>query len=1028
MQRIRFNTVMTLLMCTLVMCTIWLQSTTSVGTDFPQRLRSETSFRNEPGGSGTPCMVELAWYVSIAKPMTYMDLTEYSSDRPLSFSGQNFLFTATGSKSPGYVEYALPECAPPGQFEVRALIKMPQKQGAPCTFSFNTLHQETAHDGWHRLGVAVSPILARSQVAIVIEKLSGNCRIEALQLNAISREQPPSLRPLPAPATFSQRPCWRARSEDVREECDGGDRCAYVTLVLNDRFCVYAYVLYHSLLASGTVMPLVVLCGPSVSDSNMQRLESHGMIVQRVQPFPYPARYRVAESDTETRKSLRFTKLEAWRLTQYRKVVMIDTDTMVLRNIDALFTCPSATAAADQGAPGNFNSGLFVLQPDLKTYNELVRLAPMLISYNMGDQGFLNKAFSDWRLQLHQQLPESYNYFPKWRGATAVFSRTWSDGVHVVHFTDIVKPHNWFLHSTMQASSAPSPLSFMAQHGDVFVRWWALADVYLCEEAAAEGNAIRACNHSVRILRNKKCASMTHAFGEPGIRKSFSVILSHAPWRNREHILTRIVLSLQKVPELHTIFLLIHGELPLRAVLRRAPRPIVEVRQPYDALGNRFGPLRVPTDAVLVMDDDILVDWRDVSHAFGIWQQAQSQLIGTFVRDVEAIDSGHIKYEMESFEPDGSHRETVVLTKFMFVHRHYLYMYSCLLPFQLWDYPNKQLNCEDLLMNLVTSAASALPPVAYQPAFALQSDYGAPVTPRMNSVLLSTNAKVHTLSGLSGDNESSWHDDRVACTRHLVHEFENTGLFRPIKLHAMAPFSRIWYERRYITEAGSDVVDDTSLGSSPKRIARVQGIHKNIGEEFLLGKKRRAILENRSPAVLPGPNCPERADVLNTPRSTRWTIWNDPNCSDGCALKRCNFGTLAPCCVRRLIPRWPGTVGCEDRPMGCGPFEDHVIDQKHRLPTVMRSLECPSRAEVIDTMPLARASIWEDVNCTDGCSLPLCAHVPITPCCVWRQRATFPVSCRELPSGCTDHRVSSADTVDLRKQHNDTAVGGRSHR
>ena len=114
--------------------------------------------------------------------------------------------------------------------------------------------------------------------------------------------------------------------------------------------------------------------------------------------------------------------------------------------------------------------------------------------------------------------------------------------------------------------------------------------------------------------------------------------------------------------------------------------------------------------------------------------------------------------------------------------------------------------------------------------------------------------------------------------------------------------------------------------------------------------------------------------------------------------------------------------------MGCGPFEDHVIDQKHRLPTVMRSLECPSRAEVIDTMPLARASIWEDVNCTDGCSLPLCAHVPITPCCVWRQRATFPVSCRELPSGCTDHRVSSADTVDLRKQHNDTAVGGRMHR
>ena len=85
-------------------------------------------------------------------------------------------------------------------------------------------------------------------------------------------------------------------------------------------------------------------------------------------------------------------RLEAWRLTQYAKVVLIDTDTLVLRNIDTLFTCGAAAAVSDAGAPGHFNSGVFVLEPSTATYAELQRLTPLLISYNQGDQGFLNQA------------------------------------------------------------------------------------------------------------------------------------------------------------------------------------------------------------------------------------------------------------------------------------------------------------------------------------------------------------------------------------------------------------------------------------------------------------------------------------------------------------------------------------------------------------------------------------------------------------------------------------------------------------
>ena len=77
---------------------------------------------------------------------------------------------------------------------------------------------------------------------------------------------------------------------------------------------------------------------------------------------------------------------------------------------------------------------------------------------------------------------------------------------------------------------------------------------------------------------------------------------------------------MQTVAEVHTIFLIVHGAAP-SGLTQSGPKPLVEVHPAFDALGNRFGPLRVATDAVLIMDDDIVVDPRDISHAFRAWQQ-----------------------------------------------------------------------------------------------------------------------------------------------------------------------------------------------------------------------------------------------------------------------------------------------------------------------------------------------------------------------------------------------------------------------
>jgi len=907
----------------------------------------------------------------------------------------------------GMIEYGLPECATAGPlsnttvFEVSVEIEGDLSVLQPCSFTYNMEKLQIMSKGWHRIGQALVPTLAPNQVVMLIESLAPTCQLRGMRLvpSVLQTHRPRMYMTAPRPSTL--RPCWRAKAEEVQAGCAAGLPCAYVTLVLNDRFAVYAYALHKSLRESGSIMPLLVMCGEHMSNATMRRLEAHGMHTVRIGSVPYPGRYHAASNEQETFKSHRFTKLRAWRLTQYSKLVFLDSDTMVTRNIDPLFACEPGSAAADQGAPGNFNSGVFVLKPDMAVYAELLRLAPLLPSYNKGDQGFLNRAFSDWALHRHRQLPESYNYFLKWRGVAAWLSHTWNEGVHVVHFTDVVKPHNWFLYPTMQASHAPATASFTAQQGDMFQKWIEMADEYDCE-VGGDGPT-GSCNMTRLALRSNTCRAVASAFYDIGRRDRFSVILSHAPKRNRDAVLRLIESNLQQVPELHTIFLMLHGEYNIE-FRPSGNKPIVQVLPGYDAIGNRFGPIRIPTDAVLIMDDDIIVDPRDLSRAFHVWNQASLQLVGTFARALHRDSNGLVEYGFPRRFPDGTHDMNVILTKLFFVHRHYLYMYTCLLPFKIWDMPNVLINCEDVLMNLIISIASGLPGIIYRPIFKVQSDYGtAPPT--------HLQGRVAGLTGLSSSrDEDAWLRLRVHCATALIHHFNNdTKVLKPIAVQATPPWQEVPFTKSFIAIGGGTIESNVTYDTRRQQDLFTRSIER--GQRTYREKYLKASI---SPTLSPSENCPAREDVLNTPEAERWNMWNDPSCLEGCVLKHCNKGVLAPCCVRRLAARW--SIPCERLPQGCpsqrprAKAEYVVVDDKWRIPTIQPSSECPTREDVINTAPLVRNDMWNDASCSQGCRLLSCSASILTPACVRRQRAIFPRPCTQLPHGCNKH--SRCDVVD----------------
>lgn len=70
-----------------------------------------------------------------------------------------------------------------------------------------------------------------------------------------------------------------------------------------------------------------------------------------------------------------FTKIHCWNLTQYRKCVFLDADTLVVQNLDELFERDELSAVPDIGWPDCFNSGVFVFEPSRATYEAILEYA-----------------------------------------------------------------------------------------------------------------------------------------------------------------------------------------------------------------------------------------------------------------------------------------------------------------------------------------------------------------------------------------------------------------------------------------------------------------------------------------------------------------------------------------------------------------------------------------------------------------------------------------------------------------------------
>ncbi|KAI0068145.1 hypothetical protein BV25DRAFT_1911162 [Artomyces pyxidatus] len=170
------------------------------------------------------------------------------------------------------------------------------------------------------------------------------------------------------------------------------------------------------------------------------------------------------------------TKLHAFRLTQYEKIIFLDADVLPTRPLSHLFTLPHEfSAVPDVGWPDIFNSGLLVFTPGLDKFDELMALSKTKGSWDGGDQGLLN----EWRGSNWNRLSFTYNTTPTAIYTYAPAYERFGSQISAVHFIGPNKPWSsipWRAPGSSTAQQAASEPLQVYDYSTLVDRWYAVYD------------------------------------------------------------------------------------------------------------------------------------------------------------------------------------------------------------------------------------------------------------------------------------------------------------------------------------------------------------------------------------------------------------------------------------------------------------------------------------------------------------------------------------------------------------------------
>lgn len=222
---------------------------------------------------------------------------------------------------------------------------------------------------------------------------------------------------------------------------------SYISLLCTDGYLDGVLVLYHSLMKTNPEYPFLLLVTPNISQKTLDVLSQHKISYKRLDQTIENPKKTIGNK----RWNVNYSKLHIFNQTQFEKMVFLDADMLILRNIDGLFGRPHMSAVNSGGMlPSraswiDLNSGLLVVTPSSALFNDMLSKVGNIEGEKAGgDQAFLHSYLPKWPEQKELHLDHGYNIF---HTDLDEYHRLFDYGfepdqksIYVLHFVGEVKP------------------------------------------------------------------------------------------------------------------------------------------------------------------------------------------------------------------------------------------------------------------------------------------------------------------------------------------------------------------------------------------------------------------------------------------------------------------------------------------------------------------------------------------------------------------------------------------------------------
>lgn len=291
---------------------------------------------------------------------------------------------------------------------------------------------------------------------------------------------------------------------------------AIITLVMKgDRYVAGALVFGHSVRNTETKCDIVCMVTPDVSDHALQQLSivfDHVKIVDYIRAETQRLRNRKIEGLYGSWKSIAYTKWNVLQFTEYNKVLFMDSDLIVVKNIDHLFNlrAPAATFSISQIYPyakrgirnpymGNIHGRTVkpqtidkgfresfvcigttvLLEPDMDIFDTYIRMLRRMEPFGIGrcingsDEQSITWLYHSVLKERWTHIHQAYNMIPWKQSIWLAGCRAPFDEPFVWHYVCKDKPWE-------QPKNAWEDLA----------AWWSVADSLVCTYPELAGFAV----------------------------------------------------------------------------------------------------------------------------------------------------------------------------------------------------------------------------------------------------------------------------------------------------------------------------------------------------------------------------------------------------------------------------------------------------------------------------------------------------------------------------------------------------------